>query len=638
MCGIVGVVNLDGTPVSRGLVTAMNARIVHRGPDDEGFWFGDNVGLGMRRLSIIDLAGGRQPFFDETGDIVAVYNGEIYNFQELRSKLVARGHILHSECDTEVIPHLYEDCGVELLHQLTGMFAIALWDRQRRTLVLARDRFGVKPLYYAQVGPHFYFASELKAFEPCGILGSPSAEAIFAYTNYGYVPAPLTIYDGVHKLPSGHHLQLVGCRSTVTRYWQMQYEPRARRSEHELIEELDVVLRAAVKSELISDVPLGAFLSGGVDSSTVVAMMAAVSNAPIHTFSIGFDEASHDESRFAADIARRFETRHTQLTVRPGVWGDVEQIILQFDEPFADASAIPTYCLARLTRNHVTVALSGDGGDELFAGYDRYREFFRKRPLYRVPHAVRHATAGALSDVLPRGARGKRFLRSLTLGPFEDYVWGGRELWNVELLEPDVVASLDDAHRMAAARTIFAVDRPSELDALCLHDIEIYLPDDILTKVDRMSMAVSLEVRVPLLDHHVAEFAGTLAPSMRLRKRRGKYLLKKLLERYLPARIVNRPKHGFGVPLERWFRHELRDELLDTLTPDRVRSVGVFRPDAVAFLLRQHLSRRCDQSTLLWRLFVFHLWHRLRSTPSKPRARGEKDATPVPRALTGCNP
>ena len=632
MCGIVGVVNLDGSPVSRELVAAMNARIVHRGPDDDGFWFGDNVGLGMRRLSIIDLSGGRQPFFNETGDIVTVYNGEIYNFPELRRTLLSGGHILRSQCDTEVIPHLYEDHGVDLVHALTGMFAIALWDRQRRALFLARDRLGVKPLYHARVGSRFYFASELKAFEPCGFLGALSAEAIFAYTSYGYIPAPLTIYEGVYKLRPGHHLQLVGGPESVRRYWRMEYRPEPARTEGELISELDDVLRSAVKSELISDVPLGAFLSGGVDSSAVVALMATVSNAPVHTFSIGFDEASHDESRFAEEVARRFGTRHTQLTVRPGVWSNVEDIVRQFDEPFADSSAIPTYCLAELTRSHVTVALSGDGGDELFAGYDRYRDFFRKRALYRIPGVIRRATAGFVSDVLPQGMRGKRFLRSLTLDPFDDYVWGDRELWNGDLLQPDILSSLGGAQQLEQGRYLFAEGPASELDMLCLHDIDRYLPDDVLTKVDRMSMAVSLEVRVPLLDHRVAEFAGTLPAWMRLRGRTGKYLLKKLLERYLPLEIVHRPKRGFGVPLGRWFRRELRGELLDTLTPDRVRSVGVFRPEAVNFLIRQHLSGQRDQSALLWHLFVFHLWDRLREARSKMEAGHPAVPAPPPAA------
>jgi asparagine synthase (glutamine-hydrolysing) len=630
MCGIVGVVNLDGSPVSRDLVAAMNARLLHRGPDEDGFWFGDNVGLAMRRLSIIDLAGGRQPVFNESGDIVAVYNGEIYNFPELRDTLTDRGHALRSHCDTEVIPHLYEDHGIDLMHPVIGMFALAVWDRQRRALFLARDRLGVKPLYYANVGNRFYFASELKAFEPCGILGPLSAQAIFAYTTYGYIPGPLTIYEGIYKLLPGHHLELAHEQATVRRYWRMEYRPQPARSEPELIEELDHILRSAVKSELISDVPLGAFLSGGVDSSTVVALMAAVSNAPVRTFSIGFDEASHDESRFADEVARRFGTQHTQLTVRPGVWSSVDQIVRQFDEPFADASAIPTYCLSQLTRKHVTVALSGDGGDELFAGYDRYREFFRKRVLFRIPGLVRRGTAGTLSSVMPRGVRGKRFLRSLTLDAFNDYVWGDGELWHGDLLQPEFLAALDDADPMGPAQGVFSADLPSELDALCLHDIDLYLPDDILTKVDRMSMAVSLEVRVPLLDHRVAEFAGTLPPSMRLRGKTGKYLLKKLLERYLPPAMVHRPKQGFGVPLGHWFRHELREELLDTLTPDRVRSVGVFRPDAVTFLVRQHLSGQRDQSSLLWRLFVFHLWDSLRLTRSN-RDTGQAVApSPVP--------
>jgi asparagine synthase (glutamine-hydrolysing) len=358
--------------------------------------------------------------------------------------------------------------------------------------------------------------------------------------------------------------------------------------------------------------------------------MAAVSGAPIHTFCIGFDETSHDESPFAEAVARRFGTHHTTLTVRPGVWSHVEQIVRHFDEPFGDSSAIPTYCLSKLTRDHVTVALSGDGGDELFAGYDRYRDFFRKRVLYRIPGLLRRYAAGTLSNILPRGVRGKRFLRSLTLDRFDDYVWGDAELWHEDLLRSEFLASLPNADPTAPARGVFSADLPSELDALCLHDIDLYLPDDILTKVDRMSMAVSLEVRVPLLDHRVAEFAGTLPPAMRLRGTVGKYLLKKLLERYLPPEMVHRPKQGFAVPLGRWFRHELREELLDTLTPERVRSVGIFRAEAVTSLVRQHLSGHRDQSSLLWRLFVFHLWDRLRQPRSSWDTSHAVAAVPAP--------
>lgn len=620
MCGIVGIVNLDGSPVASDRLEAMNARIVHRGPDEDGVWRGDNVGLAMRRLSILDLSAGRQPFFNERGDVVTVYNGEIYNFPALRRALVQAGHAMHTHCDTEVIPHLYEDHGADLVDSLTGMFAIAVWDRNRQSLLLARDRLGIKPLYYARRGDQFFFASEIKAFEPCGLLGELSREAIYHYVTYGYVPAPLTIYEGIHKLPAGHRLELARGRVSVSRYWKVEYREAPHRDEEEWIDELDQLLRTAVQSELISDVSLGAFLSGGVDSSTVVALMAAVSNTPVRTYSIGFDESSHDESGYAEQVARHFGTQHTTMIVRPDAARHVEMMIRQFDEPFADASAIPTFCLCQMTRQHVKVALSGDGGDELFGGYDRYRDFFRKRGLYRIPAFLRRATAGRVSELMPWGTRGKRFLRSLTLDPFDDYVWGDDEMWHDDLLDPGFLRDTASLDRGGPARGVFRTPVPSELDTLCLHDLELYLPDDILTKVDRMSMAVSLEVRVPVLNHHVVEFAATLPAEMRLRGATGKYILKRLLERYLPRDWVHRRKQGFGVPLEHWFRHELRDMLTDALSPERIRAAGVFHPKSVEFLLNQHLSGQRDQSGLLWRIFVFQQWEQLRTRSERRSA------------------
>jgi asparagine synthase (glutamine-hydrolysing) len=601
-------VDLSGRPVEPDLVAAMNARIVHRGPDEEGSWFGDGAGLAMRRLSILDLAGGRQPFFDESGQVLTVYNGEIYNDPSLREVVLASGHTLRSTCDTELLPHLYEDHGQDFVKHLNGMFAIALWDRRRRALLLLRDRLGIKPLHYARRDGRFYFASELKALAPCGVLGETDPEAVYHYLTYGYVPAPLTIYKDVFKLPPAHALELVEGEVRVSRYWDVDYRPAPPRPEAEVTDALHELLLDAVRLQLISDVPLGAFLSGGVDSSVMVALMSQVASGRVKTFSIAFEESDHDESAHARAVAERFSTDHRVMTVRPDIWRHVEDIVLQFDEPFADSSAIPTYFLSKLTREHVTVALSGDGGDELFGGYERYRSFFKKRPLYRVPGAVRRATFGGLAELLPRGTRGKRFLRSLRLSPLEDYVAGGGELTHAELLTPDFLSSVREKDLLAPARPFLSRKVPSELDSLCLHDIGLYLPDDILTKVDRTSMAVSLEARVPILDHRVVEFAATLPVEMRLREGTGKYVLKKLLERYMPKDHVHRRKQGFGVPLGAWFRKELRDELRDTLHQGRLRRVGVFRPEAVDFLMGQHASRERDHQTLLWRLFVFHLW------------------------------
>ena len=612
MCGIVGIVDLSGQPVPRELVSAMNDRIVHRGPDEDGFWFGDGVGLGMRRLSILDLAGGSQPFYNENSRVISIFNGEIYNFRAIRDDLTKRGHALTSHCDTEVLPHLYEERGDRLMDPLIGMFALAVWDRDGQTLLLARDRLGIKPLHYAVRHGRLYFASELKSFEPCGFLGDVNPEAVYHYLTYGYIPAPLTIYEGVYKLKPGHRLKVQRGEVTVSPYWSVHFRNGRARSEEEWLDELEALLTDSVKLRLISDVPLGAFLSGGVDSSTVVALMSRVSDSPVKTFSIGFDDPDHDESQFARAVAERFGTEHTELTVRPDLWKHVEEIVLHFDEPFADSSAIPTYFLSKLTRGHVTVAMSGDGGDELFAGYDRYRDYLAKRPLYRLPRTLRAATFGAMGAVLPRGTRGKRFLRSLGMDPLDDYVYGDGELTHGDLLLTEFSSRVSSVDPMGPAREYIERPAPTELDRLCMHDIGLYLPDDILTKVDRTSMAVSLEVRVPILDHRVVEFALTLPKGLRLRGGEGKYILKRLLERYLPKAMVHRVKKGFAVPLGRWFRQELRDEMLELLSPSSVKDAGVFNPTSVAFLIEQHLAGKRNHKALLWRLFVYHLWDRKR--------------------------
>jgi len=620
MCGIVGIADLAGRPVDRELIKSMNDRIVHRGPDDEGYWVGDGVGLAMRRLSIIDLDGGHQPFFNETKTVITVYNGEIYNFQELQQSLRRRGHKLTSNCDTEVIPHLYEEYGRGLVQHLTGMFALAVWDRQRRSLLLARDRLGIKPLHYAVQDGRLYFASELKSLDVCGVLGDLNPEAVYCYMNYGYVPAPLTIYKDVYKVPPGHCVEVVDGQVSVSRYWQVAYEQGESRSEQEWLDELHSLLLQAVKIRMISDVPLGAFVSGGVDSSLIVALMCEVSGSRIKTFSISFDDPAHDEGEYARAVANKFDTDHTELTVRPDLWRHVEDIVSQFDEPFADSSAIPTYFLSKLTREHVTVAMSGDGGDELFGGYDRYVEFFRKRPLYRIPQTMRRWTLGLLGDILPRGTRGKRFLRSLQLDPFTDYISGDGELPLDELFTSDFSASVSEVDAAGPARELLQSGSRNELDVLCGHDLAFYLPDDILTKVDRTSMAVSLEVRVPILDHHVVEFAATLPSDLRLRGRTGKYLLKRLLERYMPSEHVHRPKRGFAIPLGQWFRHELHDELMATLSPAKLGVSGIFDPSAVAFLVDQHMSQKRNHKALLWRLFVFHAWDARRQCAGNDQA------------------
>jgi len=586
----------------------MNEQIVHRGPDDDGYWLDGHVGLAMRRLSIIDLAGGKQPQCNENGQIVTVYNGEIYNFPELRKGLMSRGHVLRTQCDTEVIPHLYEEKGDEFVNELNGMFAIALWDNVRKRLLLIRDRLGIKPLYYADVNGQVLFGSELKSLVAAGVDRTVSKEALYHYLTYGYVPAPLTIYQNVFKLLPGHLAIATGGGLEIKRYWDVKPKEDKVRSEEEYIEQLEELLLDAVRLRLISDVPLGALLSGGVDSSLVVAMMAQCSSSRVKTFTIGFDEASYNEAQHARTVAEQYGTDHYELVVRPKVADHFEKIVLQYDEPFADSSAIPTYFVSKMARENVTVVLSGDGGDELFAGYDRYVDFFRKRPLYYIPAPIRRSMFGFLSRLLPYGMRGKRFLWRLTLDPMTDFVTGDVNIRNHTLISTDLISVDNDLNTMEIAGQYINARYPSELDALCIHDLKLYLPDDILTKVDRMSMAVSLEVRVPLLDYRLVEFAFGLPPRLRLQNKTGKYLLKRLLERYLPVKHVYRSKQGFAVPLGKWFRGELREPLLDMLNTHMIRKVGLFNPKIVQRMVDMHMTGRWDFSGKIWQVLVAQIW------------------------------
>lgn len=608
MCGIVGVLDQRRRPVSQLLLARMNEQIIHRGPDDDGYWLSDHVGLAMRRLSIIDLDGGKQPLWNENEQVVTVYNGEIYNYPELRQGLIHRGHVLRTNCDTEVIPHLYEEKGDTFVSDLNGMFAIALWDRARQRLLLVRDRLGIKPLYYTQANGQILFGSELKSLVAAGIDRVVSKKALYHYLTYGYVPGPLTIYENVFKLLPGHLAIATDSALTIRRYWDVKPLEVETHSEEEWVEQLDELLLDAVRMRLISDVPLGALLSGGVDSSLIVAMMARCSPNRVKTFTIGFDESSYDEARHARLVAERYGTDHHELVVRPQVVDHLEKIVLQYDEPFADSSAIPTYFVSKMAREYVTVALAGDGGDELFAGYQRYVEFFRKRALYRIPLPIRCGVFGLLGRLLPDGIRGKQFLRSLTSEPMTDFVYGHIGIDNRALISADLLSTEDALDTMEIAGTYTNARYPSELDALCMHDLKLYLPDDILTKVDRMSMAVSLEVRVPLLDYRLVEFAFRLPPLLRLRGGTGKYLLKKLLSKYLPAKHVYRPKQGFAVPLGKWFREELREPLRDMLSARMVRDVGLFDPKVVQRMVDRHMTGRWDFTKKIWQVLVAQMW------------------------------
>ena len=602
---------------ARDLIARMLGAVEHRGPDDEGHYIAPGVVMGMRRLAIIDLATGRQPISNEDGSIWVVFNGEIYNYRELRGLLLARGHKLRTQTDTETIAHLYEDEGERCVERLRGMFAFAIWDQRERRLFLARDRVGKKPLHYALAGRTLVFGSEIKSLlQHPGVKREINLRAISDFLSFGYVPDPETAFAGVRKLPPGHTLTFKDGLINTRRYWDFDY-PRdpgrsgPERREEDYIERLRELIAESVRLRLESDVPLGAFLSGGIDSSLVVAMMAR--EMKVKTFSIGFSDAGFDELRYARIAARHFGADHHEFVVTPDVCRLVEEIVWHHDEPFADVSSVPTYVVSKMAREHVTVALSGDGGDEVFGGYERYVVDQRRRRYERIPALLRRALLRA-SRTLPQGAYGKRFLRNIALEPAARYVdsvtYFDRDS-QLNLFSEDArraLAGYDPAERFE--RTFAAPASRSGLDHLLYLDSKTYLPGDILVKVDRMSMANSLETRAPLLDHRLIEFAQTIPASLKIRGQETKYILKRAAQGLIPDEIISRPKQGFDVPIRRWFNHELREMLDDTLKDRLARERGEFNHRAVLAILDEHRRGVRDHSRQLWSLFVLELWRR----------------------------
>ena len=608
MCGIVGFVGGGGVESRREVsLRAMCAAIVHRGPDEEGHYLASDVALGMRRLSVMDPAMGQQPMSNEDGTIQLVFNGEIYNHRQLRRELVARGHSFATSSDTEVIVHLYEELGSDVVDALRGMFAFALWDTRRRRLLVARDRVGIKPLYYWERDGGLAFASELRSLlATSDVTPRISAESVAQYLTFGYVPESHCIFEGVHKLAPGHRLSWEPGRPLhVDAYWSAIRPERSDVTDAEAVETLRGLLRESVSLHLESDVPLGAFLSGGIDSSTVVAQMAQLVPGRVKTFSIGFEESSHNEAPHAAQVAREIGTEHTELIVRPDADSLVDSVITGFDEPFGDSSALPTFLVSQMAREHVTVALSGDGGDELFGGYTRYAELLSRREL---PAAARHALARVVAH-LPHGARGRNRLLDMTRtlqGRYAATVAVPADVREGGVLTPSLASGVPpmDSLLSAAFSPVAGRDLLAQMSAV---DLVTYLPGDILTKVDRMSMSVSLEARVPLLDHHIVEFAMALPSRMKRRDGVGKWLLREAIRGLVPARVLEHPKHGFGVPLARWFRQELRYRLDALLAPGARISPYVDQSAAVR-LIAEHRSTRRDHSHLLWRLVSLEIW------------------------------
>lgn len=634
MCGICGIVDFGGGGVEeRAVARAMTDVLAHRGPDGEGLWGSPSgVLLGHRRLAIIDLAGGQQPMAGCGGRVHVTFNGEIYNFRELQRELEARGHRFHTHSDTETIVHAYEEFGARAVERLRGMFAFAVWDEPRRELLLARDRVGKKPLYYALTARGaLVFGSELKSLlEHPDVAREIDPEALDAYLTFGYVPDPLTIFRGVCKLPPGCHLTLrEGAKPRIERYWDFPYErveggrsagDKGRARAEDYLEELRALLDEAVRIRLVSDVPLGAFLSGGIDSSTVVGLMARHTERPVKTFSIGFDEDSFNELKFARLAARHFATEHHEFVVTPReITSTVEELVWHFDEPFSDPSSLPTYAVSKLAREFVTVALSGDGGDELFAGYTRYVVDRHRSGFARLPRFVRRGLMGPLSRALPHGARGRNYLHNVALDPLDRYLDSVSTFTSLNkplLYAEDFRRSLDVGGRgedraLARFRAIAAgAPTADPLESLLYLDSKTYLPGDILVKVDRMSMAASLEARAPLLDHKLIEFVCRIPPSLKLSGTETKSIFKRAVRGLVPDELLKRPKQGFGMPIQQWINRELRDYIRDVLTGARARGRGYFRPAYVDLLLDEHARGRRDHSFQLWSLFVLELWQR----------------------------
>ena len=621
MCGICGIVG--PAPVDRGVLAQMTRVLEHRGPDDEGFHVaeyddGTAVGLGFRRLSIIDLDTGNQPIGNEDGSLQVVLNGEIYNYRELRAELIDRGHRFATNTDTEVIVHLYEDLGTRCVERLKGMFAFALWDEGNRQLLLARDRFGKKPLYYADLGDTLLFGSELKA-----VVQHPRCprELDFAslsrYLALEYVPTPRAIIEGIAKLPGGHYLLWHEGRTSVQQYWDLSFETdRGNRSDEDYVEEFRDLFREAVRRRLVSDVPLGAFLSGGIDSSSVVAMMSeALPAGAVKTFSIGFSEPSFDESGHARLVAQHFGTdHHEEVFGQETLLGLVPTVTEFLDEPFADPSVLPTYLLSRHTRKSVTVALGGDGSDELLAGYPTFPAD-RFASLYPLPRVLHERVVIPLADRLPVSTKNfsfdfklKRFLRGAGSPASERHAtWLGSFTPSEQagLLTTGPVEPFEEQRR-----AFENAPTTNRLEQLLYVYAKTYLQDDILTKVDRASMACSLEVRAPFLDVDLVEFLGRVPARLKLRRLDTKHLLKRAMADILPPGIADRPKKGFGIPIADWLKGSLREALQDELSPGRIKEQGIFESSVVDRLVSEHMSGRSDHRKPLWTLFVFQLWHR----------------------------
>jgi asparagine synthase (glutamine-hydrolysing) len=627
MCGIAGIYNLSARePVGLAELNGMCRTIVRRGPDDEGTYTGENVGLGMRRLSIIDVAGGHQPIANEDGSLVIVFNGEIFNHEPLQAGLKQRGHQFSTRSDTETVLHLFEEEGPACLRHLRGMFAIAIWNARSRTLFLARDRLGIKPLHYCADDRRLVFGSEIKAVLAArGVSRALDWTAVDAFFTYGYIPAPWTVYRDVRKLLPGHYLLADASGVTCHQYWDLPMGPKLRSSEADIETEFIDRFRDSVRMRLLSEVPLGAYLSGGVDSSLVVAMMAQSSGRPVNTFTIGFGGETGtflDERRFAREVSVRYGTTHREFEALPDIEEALDAALSAFDEPFADDSLIPTHHICRLAREHVTVALTGLGGDEDFAGYERYLGFRLSAFTDRWPWGGLMRALRPLARGLPEESGGhyrvnhvKRFLEASDLPPaarWQRYLAVMPQSERRALYRPEIAREIDfDAVDGAGRRYFEQCDAEDPLDRALYQDIKMYLPDDILALTDRVGMWHSLELRVPFVDHTLMEFCARIPSSLKLRRGEKKYLLRQAARPFVPASVLNHRKQGFAAPMAMWLRGDMRGLVDSTLRPQELDRVGVLNPEQVSARVAAHAERRQLNDKSIFAMLVFQRWFAL---------------------------
>jgi len=626
MCGIAGIVNLSRTigPPDRALINRMTDVLAHRGPDDRGIWLDDRVALGHRRLSIIDLsAHGRQPMANEDESVQITYNGEVYNFADLKNRFkLAEGHTFKSRTDTEVLVHLYEELGIDMLSELNGMFAFALWDARRQELYLARDPWGIKPLFYTQQGDRLLFASEIKALlQDCGVPRRVNLQALHDFLTFDYIPGAQTAFEGIFELPPAHFMKIgIEGEMTIRRYQEPSFlvddsigENQAARTALELMEQ-------AVERQLVADVPVGVMLSGGLDSSTLVALMSRKTAEPVHTYSVGFNDSSFNELPYARIVGDTFNTIQREIVVTPQLVRDMLPKYLSYiDEPYADGSAIPTYYVCQLARDEVVVVLSGEGGDEAFAGYETHAAYQVSRWCKRVPRWIRRGLIAPVVNLLPTSDKKlslefklKRFLGGLDLEPAQAHIWWRivlTEAQKLELYSPRVLEQFrPESPERHATEVYNRSDAKHVLNRLLHIDSAVFLPDDLMIKNDRMSMAHSLEARVPFTDTELTGYMSRVPPNLKLRRLRKKNIMRQAMAHILPPVILNKKKVGLEMPYSQWLRRELKDLLLDYCEPSRIADTGLFRSTGITALVEQHLSGRFDHGRALWGLLNYLMW------------------------------